>query len=445
MRKLACALALAGLLAMSLAACGQPKPVTLLAASDLHYVGDEVTDGGELFQMLVEFGDGRQLDYIVPITDAFISEALAQKPTAVILTGDLTLNGEKNSHEQLAARLKALTDAGIGVYVLPGNHDINNYAAYAYIKDGREEIEHVTPEEFTQIYAHCGFEAAASRDTASLSYMAKLSKEAWLFMLDAEQYADHVPAMPYLVGGKLQDETYVWLEEQLAACQKAGAVPVIGLHQNLTDHTPRFSNGYTLFENDRLGELLQTYGARLLFSGHLHIQDISLWQSETGEGPGVYDIASGSLSVWPYQYGQLTVTPSTKKEGGSLAYQTKATDVTAWAAAQSLADPNYTDFSAFGREQFGHNSTTRSTERMLDTLGEKNGAALLRVMAHLNPLYFAGQLTKEEAEAVRQSEDYKRVKAACEKRSDNPLAYIDSMLESGGKQNLQLTIELPLG
>ena len=113
-----------------------------------------------------------------------------------MLTGDISLNGEKASHEELAAKLRPLVEAGIGVYVLPGNHDINNYAAYRYEGEGRERTESVTAEEFETIYKNCGFAAAASRDKASLSYMVKLNRSVWLFMLDAEQYAEQSPASP---------------------------------------------------------------------------------------------------------------------------------------------------------------------------------------------------------------------------------------------------------
>lgn len=148
MKKQTLCLALAALAAL-LAGCGKAPapsaPVTLAVASDLHYVGEAISDNGALFEQVVEYGDGRQLDYIRPITDAFLAEVLAQKPDGLILTGDISFNGEKASHEELAQKLQPLADAGIGVYVLPGNHDINNYAAKAYIGQTREDAAFVTP------------------------------------------------------------------------------------------------------------------------------------------------------------------------------------------------------------------------------------------------------------------------------------------------------------
>lgn len=442
MKKYRLPAALAALfLALLTAGCAPPVPeagpAAIAVASDLHYVGQAVEDGGALFRQMVEYGDGRQLDQIRPITDAFLAEVLAQKPDALVLTGDLSLNGEKASHQELAAKLQPLVDAGIGVYVLPGNHDISNYAAYQYRGETRERTESVTPEEFAAIYRNCGFSAAASRDKASLSYMVKLNGGVWLFLLDAEQYADHSEGIPFLVGGKLQEKTYQWLEKQLKACQKAGAVPIAAVHQNLTDHSPVFSSGYTLFENDRLGALLQKYGGQIALSGHLHIQDISPWQG--GDGAPVWDIASGSLAVWPYQYGMLEVEPG--PAGASYRYAARETDVTAWAAAAGQGGAEFADFSAWGKEQFAHNSTTRGQEQARSALGKEGGEAKLRLMAALNPVYFAGALTEAEAEALRNSPDYLLVQqAAAQRGAEDPLGYIDSMLAAAGKENRALTL-----
>ena len=79
------AAALAALLAAAaLSGCGRQvppaAPVTVAVASDLHYVGEAIEDGGELFTRVVEEGDGRQLNYIRPITDAFLAQVAAEQP-----------------------------------------------------------------------------------------------------------------------------------------------------------------------------------------------------------------------------------------------------------------------------------------------------------------------------------------------------------------------------
>ncbi len=48
---------------------------------------------------------------------------LAQKPDAVLITGDLTDHGRAAEYAHLAELLAPLQDAGLPVYLLPGNHD----------------------------------------------------------------------------------------------------------------------------------------------------------------------------------------------------------------------------------------------------------------------------------------------------------------------------------
>lgn len=436
------AAALASLLAAAaLSGCGRQvppaAPVTLAVASDLHYVGEAIEDGGELFTRVVEEGDGRQLNYIRPITDAFLAEVVKDKPDALILTGDLSFNGEKASHEELAEKLNKVVEAGVPVYVLPGNHDVNNYAASTYLGDERAAADFVTPEQFEEIYKNCGFSAADSRDKASLSYMVKLNAGVWLFMLDTQPYYLHEPGFPYCVGGVVQDGTWTWLEKQLKKCQEAGAVPLVAMHQNLALHSERFTTGYRLYDADRLAQLVADCGGQLAFSGHLHPQHIALWQSEAGQQ--VWDVASGSLAVWPYLSGRVTIDP----DGAGRAaydYEAKATDVTAWAAATGQTDPVFEDFSAFGREQFAQNSTSRGADKFVEALGEEDAAAFRRAMGQANVLYFAGALTREAADALTASPDWAAVERAGQKGVDTA-QYLATLVKEAGADHCSLHID----
>ena len=95
--------------------------------------------------------------------DAFLDDMKEEDPDLLILSGDLTLDGEKASHEELAELLEGLSEAGIEVAVIPGNHDINNPDARRYTADGTEKVESITADEFRDIYADFGYVAADSR------------------------------------------------------------------------------------------------------------------------------------------------------------------------------------------------------------------------------------------------------------------------------------------
>lgn len=47
------------------------EPVSILVATDLHYLSPQLTDGGEEFQTIIKSGDGKVIQYIEEITDAY--------------------------------------------------------------------------------------------------------------------------------------------------------------------------------------------------------------------------------------------------------------------------------------------------------------------------------------------------------------------------------------
>ena len=113
----------------------------IIVASDLHYLAPELTDHGELFQRVMEAGDGKMTEYCDPIVDAFLSEVIETRPEVLILTGDLSFNGARKSHEALAEKLACVEEAGIPVLVLTGNHDVYRSEAYSYIGDTGEAVD----------------------------------------------------------------------------------------------------------------------------------------------------------------------------------------------------------------------------------------------------------------------------------------------------------------
>ena len=89
----------------------------------------------QLFSFFVERCDGKVVKYLPQLLDAFMDQVIAEKPSALVLSGDITMNGEKINHEELARKLGKVQEAGIPVLVIPGNHDINNPNAAVYFGD----------------------------------------------------------------------------------------------------------------------------------------------------------------------------------------------------------------------------------------------------------------------------------------------------------------------
>ncbi|MHC1786383.1 MAG: hypothetical protein AB9880_04940 [Christensenellales bacterium] len=64
-------------------------------ASYLHYFSLALADGGRAYHDFADARDSKEILYTKQLVDAFIDKVIMDKPDALILCGDLTLNGEK--------------------------------------------------------------------------------------------------------------------------------------------------------------------------------------------------------------------------------------------------------------------------------------------------------------------------------------------------------------
>lgn len=84
-----------------------------IIASDTHYMSPSMTDYGAAFDSLVNSNDGKVIRYQPQLWQAFKSEVLAANPDALILSGDLSLNGEKANHLEFSEKLHEIEEAGV--------------------------------------------------------------------------------------------------------------------------------------------------------------------------------------------------------------------------------------------------------------------------------------------------------------------------------------------
>ncbi|MEG0565339.1 MAG: metallophosphoesterase [Hungatella sp.] len=308
----------------------------ILLATDLHYLAQELTDGGDAFHHMVEHGDGKVVTYVCEIVDAFLAEVVKEKPDILVLSGDLSLEGEKLSHRELAAKLEAVEQAGITVVVIPGNHDINNVGASIYRGNERYPAEKTSPEEFQEIYQDFGYVEALSCDPNSLSYLYPLDEKNYLLMLDSCQYDDGAVR----VGGVIRTETYEWMEPLLedAWCEGINVIPVA--HHNLLEESQVYLENCTIEHAEDLEEKLSNWGNFLFLSGHLHVQHF-----KSSPDYEMDEIVTASLSTAPCLYGVLDY-----RDDGSFEYHTQRVRVAAWAAEHAVNDEKLLNFDTYSTE-----------------------------------------------------------------------------------------------
>lgn len=270
----------------------------IIIASDLHYFSKEYYQNCEWFEDEMLYGDGKMVTYADEILDTFIQEVIKQKPDLVILTGDLTFNGEIGSHQDLARKLLALKKADIEVAVIPGNHDIDNIYTKGYGENQYFEVENVGAEQFKNIYNDLGYHIAYHQHKDSLSYSLQLNQKYTLLMMDSN--AHELTGASLDVGGYFTESTLSWMKKELNSAKKDGRVPIITMHHNLAIHNSLLNSGYTINQNEKIAEILKDYNVPLVLSGHIHCQNIK-------QIKGIYDIASSSLLDAPLQYGVMSL------------------------------------------------------------------------------------------------------------------------------------------
>lgn len=431
-------------LVLSLTACKKeqkdsvPEPVksgeelTMYVATDVHYLANDLHDEGAAYQKYLNSGDGRLLFYIDEITDAFINDMNIERPDVLILSGDLTNNGEKESHIELAKKLNKLEEtAGTRVYVIPGNHDIQNPWARSLFGDKQNKIDSIDSDEFNEIYGNLGYEEAISRDNSSLSYLAAPSEDLWLLMLDTNIYDTNYQYGVPATNGKIKDETFNWIRECTALAKEKNAQIVTVMHHNLLRHTLVMNYGFTLDNSEEAIQVFEECDLQLVLSGHIHIQDINSTKKEVKP---IYDVVTSALIAYPVQYGVIDF----QKEKG-YEYQTKKVDVDRWAMTTNQKDENLLNFKQYAREHYASRSYDRAYNSLVSTglYSDEEILLMSSTMSLLNVNYFGGSVDTVRDEILN-SKGYKLWRKAEE--PEKIVNYINNMLYDDKIENNHLLL-----
>lgn len=358
----------------------------IFIATDIHYLAKELTDFGEAFEQMSENGDGKVTPYVWEILDTFLDAVVERRPQALILSGDLTLEGEYLSHQALARKLARAEKAGVDVVVIPGNHDINNPSAAEYEGESVMPAETTSAEQFAEIYGDYGYDEAVSRDPASLSYIYELPDGTWLLMLDSCQYENG-----NLIGGMIRPETYEWMETWLEEAWHASRPVIAVAHHNLLEESRIYESDCTIEHSEELEQILDNWDVTLFLSGHLHMQHY-----QTSRSYDIDEIVTSSLSVSPCQFGVLKYfSPKTYD------YHTEQLDVKAWAERHSNPDVNLEDFDNYARDYL----QTVFYNKAFEALGgkditEEDRDVLADLYAYLNTYAAAGKVVEIRQEAL---------------------------------------------
>jgi len=280
--------------------CHEPDLKTsMMVVSDPHYYDPSLGLSGKAFESYLK-NNGK----LIRESDELIKEAIQVTISSgvemLLIPGDLTKDGSLASHLGLANHLTRLTDHGIKVYVVPGNHDVHNGSAHSYEGDSLKRAANIGPEKFSEIYGPYGYGEAIYRDSGSLSYISEPMEGLWIIGLDACLYSRNDSLHHAHTGGEFSIETLKWLEGLLLTDEAALKTKVVLMHHGILEHfrtQKKYFGEYVLEDHKRLSRWLACLGVRTVFTGHYHANDITLQRWK--DGSFLYDIETGSLVTYP--------------------------------------------------------------------------------------------------------------------------------------------------
>jgi 3',5'-cyclic AMP phosphodiesterase CpdA len=269
---------------------------TIWVLSDIHVMAPELFQGTGKAEEMSQ--NSKLLQYSAEILDKLIASALSTKPDLLLITGDLTENGDLVSHQHVVSKLSQLRSAGIKVVVIPGNHDIDHTA------------DPTSSQQFAEMYKNLGYNLAYARDKASLSYVCEPFDGLVLLCIDT-------------ASGKINESTLTWMLDQADKARAKGKQVVALQHHNIAEHYDRQSSmqrRYILKNYKEMSQKMMQHGIHMVFTGHTHVNDIAQYRTDTDS---IVDVETGSLLAYPNAWRKINVNEDFTKWDFSMGYVKK--------------------------------------------------------------------------------------------------------------------------
>lgn len=254
--------------------------------SDLHHYAPSLGIEGSAFEERYR-SDQKCIAETGAILDSVADKLLEDKETDIILiSGDLTCNGEKESHLDLIPKLRRLKEAGKRVIVITATHDYND-SPNRYVGDSVLPASPTTREELFDLYYDFGLNEALAIHRESHSYVVKLAPGYRLLALNDDgngrSFCGYFP------------EHLNWILEQIKIARETGDEVIAMTHHPVLPPTPVYpliSKRDMLGDYENTSKILADAGVQFIFTGHTHMNNIAV--KETAKGNTIYDINTSS-------------------------------------------------------------------------------------------------------------------------------------------------------
>lgn len=270
--------------------------------SDTHFYDKSLGTTGEALENYLA-NDRKLLIESEEILEAAVQEIKFNDSEVVLISGDLTKDGELIGHQNVAKILEELEAAGKKVYVTHGNHDINNPHAVKFVDGVTEAVDTVTVKEYKELYNDFGYGEAIAQDPNSLSYVVQPKKGVRIIVMDSALYENNFEIGRPETDGEFSDERLTWILDQIKAAKENGDFVFGMTHHGIIQHfgvQDQIFPQYVINNWENVSTKLADAGLNIVFTGHFHAQDAVKKTTESGNV--IYDIETGSLVTYPAPY-----------------------------------------------------------------------------------------------------------------------------------------------
>ena len=271
----------------------------MVVLSDPHVMAPEllVSEGTAWTTYLS--GQRKLVDYSQRLFDDMIVRIKRDlRPGLVLISGDLTKDGEQVSHQYVTSKLDELRAIGIKTLVIPGNHDRgSNSDAVYYDGESTTAATVATNEWFATQYANYGYGVSSEREGTTLTYACE--PITGLVVIGIDSGTD----------GNVSETTLNWVVEKATAARASGKKVIAMMHHPLMPHftgVENFVSTAVVGSYETVRNTLADAGIRVVFTGHFHTSDIAKdWNADKSRE--IYDVNTGSLISYPCDYREVTI------------------------------------------------------------------------------------------------------------------------------------------
>ena len=333
---------------------GDESEIKIAVLSDMHYYPVNFVSDCEDYKTYVG-GDPKMLEESGSIADAALQMVREDNPDILLVSGDLTKDGEIQGHRDLAAKFQELEDdTDTEVFVINGNHDLYNYTDACTFENGKKESAETTEQDdFKTIYKNFGYNGEYNAQyfenpnadqgelAGQMSYTVDLGKFR-VVAIDSCCYSpdggNGMGTNEHITAGHIDEDLMPWVVERIEEAEAEGDTVIGLMHHGVVPHFQGEEDllyEYVVDDWQNVATQLADAGMRYVFTGHMHANDISQYTSVSGNT--ITDLETGSLSSWMSPQRHVTImkgeplgdgTNRTKESFSVTSYSVKSIDFT---------------------------------------------------------------------------------------------------------------------